>query len=371
MTILNESSLDYRLENAKQFINQIQEAHKLLKARKYRSAVKFLQATNPLCLAAKSHYVNASYFKTLAELCLRIQKKDRCEQACNIAYHSLIGARKKIAEGGEDDEIESYFCFFVEPSRIELWQDIIRYYLCLGNPNKALSSFYQYEIEIEEFIEFSSPPQADINTFKIHFQPFKIVFTAWGYNQLGNYQKGLDLLQSRNFNIISFGEGIKNLIQILEISDEFQKESDSPSKHLVQSSLEVIQQNQEQISSKIKEQEQMFVESLAQNDFQIFIDELEKQKVFFSSIFSNLRKLLDEEDLASLNLNIFDKDKSNIPPLAMITFWQTGVSLLNLGEENRGRELIKSIKSVLAESENKFSLQDAFERELVSLIQQS
>ena len=369
MAILNENSLDYTLENAKQFVNKIQEANKLLKARKYKSAVTFLQASKPYCITAKSHYGNSLYFKALAGLCLNIQKKYRCEQACNITYRSLIEARKKISEGGEDDEIEFYFWFYVEPSRIELWQDIIRYYLCLGKPAKALYSLKQLDIEIQELSEFS-PSQTAIDKLKITFQPFKIVFTAWGYNQLGNYQKGLDLLQSRNFYVIGFGEDIKTFIELLKICHEYQ-ESDSPSKYLMESFLEEFQNNQEQISLKIKEQQQTFVESLKKNDFQIFINGLEKHKAYFSSIFSNLRKVVNEELLPSGSFDRLEKDKISIPPLAIITFWQTGVSLLNLGEQDKGRYLINSLKSVLAEDENKFSLNDAFERELVSLIQKS
>ena len=111
--------------------------------------------------------------------------------------------------------------------------------------------------------------------------------------------------------------------------------------------------------------------SLDKNDFQIFINGLEKHKAYFSSIFSNLRKVVNEELLPSGSFDRLQEDKISIPPLATITFWQTGISLLNLGEENRGRQLISNLKSVLAEGENKFYLQDAFERELLSLIQQS
>ena len=317
MTILKDS-LDNRLENAKQLENKLREVKELIKVRKYESALTFLQASKAYRTTAKSHYGNSLYFKTLAELCLSIQKKDRCEQACNVAYRSLIEARKKISEGGEDDEIEFYFWFYVEPSRIELWQDIIRYYLCLGKPAKALYSLKQLDIEIQELSEFS-PSQTAIDKLKITFQPFKIVFTAWGYNQLGNYQKGLDLLQSRNFYVIGFGEDIKTFIELLKICHEYQ-ESDSPSKYLMESFLEEFQNNQEQISLKIKEQQQTFVESLKKNDFQIFINGLEKHKAYFSSIFSNLRKVVNEELLPSGSFDRLEKDKISIPPLAIITF---------------------------------------------------
>lgn len=370
MIILNEDSLDNKLENAKQLVNKLREVKDLIKLRKYESAATFLQVSKHYCITAQSHLGNSLYFKALADIYLGIQQKEQCEKACDRVYHNLVKARQKLAgeQTGDDSDIEGYFSFFVEPSSIELWKDIIRYYLCLGNPNKALSSFNELEIEIQNLIELS-PSTTGINTFKETYNPFKIVFIAWGYNQLGYYQKGLDLLKCRNFNVTAFGTNIKTIIESLELMNEL-IDSDSPAKHLMQSLLEELKNNQEQISSKIKEQEQMFIESLDKNDFQIFIDELEKHKAFFSSIFSKLRKQLDEEALTSLNLNISDKDKIYIPPLAIITFWQTGVSLLNLGEENRGRQLINSLKSVLAEGEDKFSLQDedAFERELVSLI---
>ncbi|MDY6898353.1 MAG: hypothetical protein SWZ49_09785 [Cyanobacteriota bacterium] len=371
MTILNEDSLDNKIENAKEFVNKLREVEELIKVRKYESAATFLQVSKPYCITAQSHLGNSLYFTALADIYLGIEQKQQCEKACDRVYHNLVKARQKLAgeQTGDDSDIEGYFSLFVEPSSIELWQDIIRYYLCLGNPNKALCSFNELEIEIQNLIELS-PSTTDINTFKEIYNPFKIVFIAWGYNQLGYYQKGLDLLQSRNFDVVGFGEGLNSSIELLKMLNESEN-SDSPSKHLMQSLLEEFQNNQEQISSKIKEQEQMFIESIDKNDCQIFINELENHKVFFNSIFSNLRKLLDEEALTSLNLNISDKDKIYIPPLAIITCWQTGVSLLNLGEENRGRQLINSIKSVLAEGENKFSLQDTFERELVSLIQQS
>ena len=69
----------------------------------------------------------------------------------------------------------------------------------------------------------------------------------------------------------------------------------------------------------------------------------------------------NEELLPSGSFDRLQEDKISIPPLATITFWQTGISLLNLGEENRGRQLISNLKSVLAEGENKFYLLDDFE----------
>ena len=369
MTILNENSFDYRLENAKKFVKEIQAANKLIKLRKYKSAITLLRASKSLCIAAKSDYGNSLYFKILADLCLGIKKKDRCEQACDIAYHSLIEARKKLVEGGEDDAIEGYFWLYVEPSRIELWQDIIKYYLCLEIPKKALCSFNQLEIEIQEFIKLS-PSITARDAFKKTFNPFKVVFTAWGYNQLGYYQKGLELLQSGNFHVTIFGEDIKTTIDLLEIFNEYQ-ESDSPSKHLIQCLLQDLKDNQEEIFSNIKEQEQMFVESLEKNDFQIFINGLEKHKFYFKSIFQNLTKVVEEENLISINFNKFDINKIYIPPLAIIHFWQTGVSLLNLRQEKKGRQLINSIKSVLSESEDKFFFEASFDEMLISLITQS
>jgi len=343
----------------------------IIKERQYKSAMVFLQKSKPYCITAKSHLGNSLYFKALADIYLGIQQKEQCEKACDRVYHNLVKARQKLAgeQTDGDSEIEGYFSFFVEPSSIELWQDIIRYYLCLGNPNKALSSFNELEIEIQNLIELS-PSTTGINTFKETYNPFKIVFIAWGYNQLGYYQKGLDLLKCRNFNVTGFGEDIKTFIELLEISHEYQ-ESNSPSKHLIELLLEEFKNNQEQIYLKIKEQQQKFVESLEKNNFQIFINGLEKHKAYFSSIFSNFRKVVDEEILPSGSFDRLEKDKIYIPSLAIITFWQTGISLLNLGEENRGRQLISNLKSVLAEGENKFSLQDALERELFSLIQQS
>lgn len=370
MTILKDS-LDNRLENAKQLENKLREVKELIKVRKYESALTFLQASKAYRTTAKSHYGNSLYFKALADINLNTHQKEECEKACDSVYNNLVKAREKLngEETGSDGEIEAYFSYFVEPSSIELWQDIVRYYSCLKKPTKALWSLSQLDIEVQKSSEFSAS-QTAIDKFNVTLQPFKIVFTAWGYNQLGNYQKALDLLQQISFSITDFRQDITSIIELLEMVNQYQ-ESDSPSKHLTQSLLQDLQNNQKELSSKIKEQEQMFVESLEKNDFQIFINGLEKHKPFFISFFSNLRKVADEEFLPSESLGIFDTDKIYIPPLGVITFWQTGVSLLNLGEENRGRQLISSLKGVLAEGENKFYLQDAFERELLSLIQQS